>query len=134
MGCHEVILLDTCAIIWDALETTKLTPKAKKAIKRDEQELLICDISIWEISMLIKKKRLVIDDTPSGFIKLLLQSRNFIVQEITPEIAEISVNFGSEINNDPADRLIAATSIVRNAPIVTADQNLRDATTIKTVW
>jgi len=129
-----VILLDTCAIIWDALETPKLTPKAKKAIKRDEQELLICDISIWEISMLIKKERIVIDDTSSGFINLLLQSRNFIIQQITPEIAELSVNFGSEINNDPADRLIAATSIFRNAPIVTADQNLRDASIIKTIW
>ena len=129
-----MILLDTCAIIWDALETTKLTLKVKKAIKRYEQELLICDISIWEISMLIKKERLVVDDTSSGFINLLLQSRNFKVQTITPEIAEISVNFGTEINNDPADRLIAATSIVRNAPIITADQNLRDATIIKTIW
>jgi len=129
-----MILLDTCAIIWDALKVTNLTPAAKKAIKRDEDELLICDISIWEISMLIKKRRLEVDDTSSGFINLLLQSRNYIIQEITPEIAELSVNFGSEINSDPADRLIAATSITRNAPIVTADQNLRDATLIETIW
>lgn len=129
-----MILLDTCTIIWDALEITKLTPQAKKAIKRDEKELLICDISIWEISMLIKKRRIEVDDTSSGFINLLLQSRNFFIQEITPEIAELSVNFGPEINDDPADRLIAATSIYRNAPIVTADQNLRNATIIETIW
>lgn len=129
-----MILLDTCAIIWDALETSKLTQKAKKAIKNSESELIICDISIWEISMLIKRKRLVFDDTASGFINLLLQSRNFHIQEITPEIAELSVNFGSEINHDPADRLIAATSILRNAPIITADQNLRNATILETIW
>jgi len=129
-----MILLDTCAIIWDALEVSKLSSTATKAIKRDENELLICDISIWEISMLIKKGRLVVDDTSSGFTNLLLQSRSFIIQEITPEIAELSVNFGTEINSDPADRLIAATSIVRNAPIVTADQNLRDATIVETIW
>jgi len=129
-----MILLDTCAIIWDALEVSKLSSTATKAIKRDENELLICDISIWEISMLIRKGRLVVDYTSSGFTNLLLQSRNFIIQEITPEIAELSVNFGPEINSDPADRLIAATSIVRNAPIVTADQNLREATIVETIW
>jgi len=129
-----VILLDTCAIIWDALDSSKLSPDAKNVIELNGSELMICDISIWEISMLIKRKRLVVDDVASGFIKLLLQSRNYLVQEITPEIAELSVNFGPEINNDPADRLIAATSILRNAPVVTADQNLRTATMVETIW
>ena len=129
-----MILLDTCAIVWDALEVSKLTPKAKKAIKRDEDNLLICDISILEISMLIKNKRVIVDDSTSGFINLLLQSRNFVVQDITPEIAELSVNFGDDINNDPADRIIAATSIYRSAPIITADRNLRDATSVETIW
>ena len=129
-----MILLDTCAIVWDGLDASKLSPKAKKAIKQSENELMICDISIWEISMLIKRKRLVVDVTSAGFINLLLQSRNYHIQEITPEIAELSVNFGSEINNDPADRLIAATSILRNAPIITADQNIRDASIIETIW
>ena len=129
-----MIVLDTCAIIWDALDASKLTAKAEKAIAQNAGELVICDISIWEIAMLIKRKRLVIDLDTSGFINLLLQSRNFRIQEITPEIAELSVNFTSEVNNDPADRLIAATSILRSAPIVTADQNLRKATVIETIW
>lgn len=84
--------------------------------------------------MFIKKKRLVVDDTVSGFINLILQSRNFRIQEITPEIAELSVNFRAEIYSDPADRLIAATSIIRNAPIITADKNLRDTTILETIW
>ena len=129
-----MILLDTCAIIWDALDAGKLSPDAKNSIELNHSELIICDISIWEIAMLIKRKRLVLDATASGFINLLLQSRNYFIQEITPEIAELSVNFGSEINNDPADRLIAATSILGNAPIVTADENLRGATMVETIW
>ena len=129
-----MIVLDTCAIIWDALDAGQLTSKAKKAIERHENDLIICDISIWEIAMLIKRKRLVVDDTASGFINLVIQSRNYFVQKITPEIAELSVNFGSEINNDPADRLIAATSLLGNAPIVTADENLRAASMLKTIW
>lgn len=129
-----MILLDTCAIVWDALEPDKLSPKAKKAIKDFDDELIISDISIWEISMMINKGRIEIDGSSSEFTKLLIQARNYQVQEITPEIAELSVNFGVEINKDPADRLIAATSILCNAPIVTADKNLRGASLIETIW
>ena len=129
-----MIVLYTCAIIWDALDASKLTSRAKNAIELNARELIISDISIWEISMLIKKRRLVVDDSASGFIHLVLQSRNYLVQEITPEIAELSVNFGSEMNSDPADRLIAATSVLGNAPVVTADENLRAATMLETIW
>ena len=96
--------------------------------------MIICDISIWEISMLIKKKRLVIDATAAGLVNLLLQARNYHVQAITPEIASLSVDFGPEISSDPADRLIAATSIVMHAPVITANRALRDAAVVETIW
>lgn len=129
-----MILLATCAIIWIALEPSKLTPKAKKAINRSQQEMIISDISIWEISVLTRRKRLVIDDTAAGFMNLIIQSLNCHIQPITPEIAKLSVHLGAEINNDPADRLIAATPIIENAPVITVDQNLRDAAILETIW
>ena len=129
-----MILLDTCTILWDALEPDKLTAEAGRAIEESGNQLIICDISLWEIAMLIRKNRLVVDDTISGFTSLLLQARGFLVSEITPEIAELSVNFGAEISKDPADRLIAATSIVMSAPVVTADRNMRAAPKIDTIW
>jgi len=131
-----VILLDTCAIIWDALDQTKLTDKAKAAIaKADEHNtLIISDISIWEISMLIKRGRIEIDTTAASFLNLFLESRNVSIVSISPEIAELSTNFESEINTDPANRIIAATSIIRNAQLVTADLNLRQSALIDTIW
>ena len=131
-----MILMDTCAIIWDALEPTELSKSAMAAIdKADEHNaLIISDISIWEISMLIKKQRLEVNTTPANFVNLFLQSRNVSVQSISPEIAELSVSFSAEINKDPADRIIAATSIIRNAQLVTADQNLRDGEMLDTIW
>ena len=130
-----MILLDTCAIIWDALESKKLSRKAKKAINDADKQgaLLIADISMWEISMLLKKGRVEIDATPARFINLFLQARNIAVKSISPEIAELSVNLGEEIGKDPADRLIAATAIVYNARLVTADQGLAGAGLIDTL-
>jgi PIN domain nuclease of toxin-antitoxin system len=131
-----MILMDTCAIVWDALEPKKLTEKAAKAIsKADEQNaLIISHISIWEISMLIKKRRIEVDTSAAHFINLFLESRNISVKSISPEIAELSVNFSSEINNDTADRIIAATSIIHNSRLVTADQNLLASEMLDTIW
>jgi PIN domain nuclease of toxin-antitoxin system len=131
-----MILMDTCAIIWDALDPKQLSAKAKKAInKADENNaLIISDISLWEIAMLNKKGRIQISTTPANFINLFLQSRNIAVISISPEIAELSVSFGLEINGDPADRIIAATSIIHNAQLVTADNNLRSCKAIDTLW
>jgi PIN domain nuclease of toxin-antitoxin system len=84
--------------------------------------------------MLIKKKRLEVDSTATYFINLFLQSRNINIQSITPEIAELAVNFDHSINNDPADRIIAATSIINNAQLVTSDKNLRASEQLNTIW
>lgn len=131
-----MILLDTCAIIWDALDQAKLTDKARAAItKADEHNaLIISDISIWEISMLIKRSRVEVATTAANFLNLFLESRNISVASISPEIAELSTSLGSEINNDPANRIIAATSIIHNAQLITADSNLRQSKLIDTIW
>lgn len=131
-----MIILDTCTFIWDALSHPKLTARAKKHIVLAEQkeQLLICDITLWEVAMLINKGRLAVATTATKFIQLALQARNINVLPITAEIAELSVSFDKTINQDPADRLIAASAIIHNANIVTADQNLRDCPLVKTVW
>jgi len=131
-----MILMDTCAIIWDALEQQRITPVALKAINNADAHnaLIVSDISIWEISMLIKRGRIEVATTPANFINLFLQSRNISVISISPEIAELSVSFGSEMNNDPADRIIAATAVIQNAQLVTADTNLLNSELVDTLW
>ena len=131
-----MILLDTCAIIWDALEPNKLSGPARHAIEQADQQraLMIADISLWEIAMLVRKGRLQIDTKPARFLQLFLQSRQVKVQPLSPDIAELSVSLAGDINIDPADRMIAATSILHNAQLVTADQNLINSKQLDTIW
>jgi len=129
-----LILLDTCAVIWDALDRARLSAEAAAVIERNDGELMVCDISIWEIAMLIEKGRLQVAAPAAEFIRLALQSRNYYVQEITPEIAELSARLGADGLADPADRLIAATSILLNAPLLTADERLQSVGAVQTVW
>ena len=131
-----MIVMDTCAIIWDALDRSKITDEAAEAIEKADvhNALIVADISIWEIAMLIKRSRIEVDATTSVFLNRFLASRNVSVVSISPEIAELSQSFGAEISNDPADRIIAATSIIYNARLVTADTNLRASSLVDTLW
>lgn len=131
-----MILLDTCAVVWDALDPSRVTRKAMQAIDRADRHdaLIVSDISVWEIAMLIDKGRVEVATGAANFINLFLQSRSVSVEPISPEIAELSTNLDSDIGGDPADRIIAATSIVRNAQLVTADHTLRASELVDTVW
>ncbi len=127
-----MITLDTCSLVWLSLSPDRLSKNADKAIKNNS--LIMSDISFWEIAMLTKNGRLIIDTSYSEFIKLLLSSFSIQVDPITPEIARMSVEFDDSVNSDPADRIIAATSLIENAPLVTADKNLINAKVINTIW
>lgn len=131
-----MIVLDTHVIIWDALNPEKISSNAREAIyhANNEDGIIICDISLWEIAMLIKKERVKIDVKYRDFIDLLLDSNNYSIYNITPAIAELSTNFPDTINKDPADRIIAATSKIYSAPLVTADENLLKADELNTIW
>lgn len=131
-----MIILDTHVIIWDALSPEKISEKAKESISHANQGdgIFLCDICLWEIAMLMKKKRINVETSYQSFIRLILDSNKYIIHGITAEVAELSVNFPKTINKDPADRIIAATSIHNNAPLLTADENLIKAPEITTIW
>lgn len=131
-----MIVLDTHVIIWDALASDNLSAAAREAIVQANQAdgLIICDISLWEIAMLLQKGRLQVDIDCVTFINLLLQANKTIVQSISPQIATLAAQFPEQINKDPADRLIAATTVTENATLITADRNLQNSTLIPTLW
>lgn len=131
-----MIVLDTHVIIWDALAPERLSEPAQTAITQANQSdgMIICDISLWEIAMLLQKGRLRVDTDPLSFMNLLLQANKTLVQAITPQIATLATQLPTEINKDPADRLIAATTLAENSTLLTADRNLQAAELLPTLW
>ena len=131
-----MIALDTHVIIWDALKPEKISAKAREVIDQanDSGEIIIVDISLWEIAMLMKKKRFKVDVHYNDLIKLIREANSYVVQPITAEIAERSVSISSQINLDPVESIICAVSQILNAPLVTANTDLRNSTDLKTIW
>ncbi len=130
-----MIVLDTHALIYDALTPARLSARARKAIALAfvERDIACSDISLWEIAMLIARKRLdpVVD--ARQFLDDLIAARHVRVLPITAEIAVLSQ---SDLfsHGDPADRLIAATAQLHRAALITSDANLRKLKEITAIW
>ena len=130
-----MIVLDTQVIVFDALDPTSLSARARNAVNQaaENRELACSDISLWEIAMLIAKGRLEPGMDANQFLEDLIAARRINVLPITPEIAVLSQADGFS-HGDPADRLIAATAMFHRARLVTSDAKLRKLRSLATLW
>lgn len=85
----------------------------------EDEAIAISDIVLWEISKLIQQKRIELDVDCLAFRKLLARLTVF---PITLEIARQSTTL--DFKSDPADEIIAATSIVERMPLLTRDRKI----------
>ena len=83
------------------------------------EPLAISDIVLWELAKLVELRRLDFDFDDANFRSFL---RNNTIFPITLEIARQSTKL--DFKSDPADQIIAATSIVEKTPLITRDRRI----------
>jgi PIN domain nuclease of toxin-antitoxin system len=129
-----VILLDTHVLLWMSSASSRLSAKARAAIQdaRGGGGIFISDITLWEIALLAQRGRIEIAGTVDSFVHEI--SAPVVIKPITAAIASMAVHFPEEYPQDPADRLIGATSRVEVLPLVTADRQLRRSPLLDTIW
>ena len=130
-----MVVLDTNALIFDALQPKRLTPRAVRTIEAASArgDIACSDISLWEIAMLVAKDRLDPGADLTQFLHDMIQARGLRVLPITPEIAALaqSAQFS---HGDPADRIISATALYHQAKLVSADASLQKLKVLEIVW
>jgi PIN domain nuclease of toxin-antitoxin system len=74
-----VIAVDTHVIVWDALRSRQVSRKAREAMDRANAAdgIILCDISLWEIAMLMTARRLKVDAPYSEFMSYSFQEKFF---------------------------------------------------------
>lgn len=121
------ILLDTHIFIWLMSGSDRLTQKAKKSIEtctENEGYIFVSAISIWEIGMLVQKRRLTLKEPILQWVQESLSAPYTQLATLSPEIAVESCQLPGEFHGDPADRMIVATSRVLNTPLLTMDDRI----------
>jgi len=129
-----VILLDTHVLIWMSSDPKRLSKKARAAIREARQKtgIAAASITLWELTWLAENRRILVSGSVESFVRETIS--RVIVMPMTPEIVALAVRLPPDYPKDPADRLIASTAIVDGIPLVTADERIRQARVVQTIW
>ena len=125
MGSFErmKLLLDTHILLWSLLDPAKLTMQVAIELENLSNELWLSPISTWEILILVEKGRVVLDADPITWVRDVFRKIPVKEAHINHEIAIQSrmLDFAHE---DLADRFLAATALIYDLTLVTADERL----------
>lgn len=119
------LLLDTHVFVWLMNGDEALSSNAQHHIEDVVKKgggLAISSISLWEISMLQVRNRIILNQTCLSWFKHCLSAPGMHLIDLTPEIVFDSCNLPHEFHGDPADRIIVATARLLDIPLVTRDQ------------
>jgi len=97
--------------------TGALRPRETRLLSADRWS--VSAIVLWEIAKLAQLGRIAVDLDDPDVVRVLARVH---VWPLTREIARTSTRL--DFRGDPADELIAATSVVQKIPLVTRDRAL----------
>ena len=121
------LLLDTHILLWALLDPSKLTERVATELESVSNELWLSPITTWEILILAEKGRIALDSEPAAWIKKVFKRMPFREAPLTHEVAIRSRSVDLK-HHDPADRFLAATAVVYDLTLVTADTRLLKST------
>ena len=131
-----MIVLDTHAWVWFISNPELLSERAKRYLDAavEEKAIMISSISVWEVALLIAKKRLILTLELNDWIAKSEMLPFFKFIPVDNSVAIKSVNLPQPLHRDPADRIIIATAISLGAPIVTKDEKILNYPHVQTIW
>jgi PIN domain nuclease of toxin-antitoxin system len=117
------LLLDTHIWIWSDLEPKRLSADVDSALADSKNELWLSPVSIWEVTVLLRKRRIRLPEEFRAWLEESVQALGLREVALTWSVAaELqSLAIGHE---DPADLFLVATAKTFDLTLVTADERL----------
>lgn len=134
----SAVVTDTHALLWFLGDSSKLSRAAFQALENAEQEglaIYVPAIVLVELRYLVEKGR---DISESDF-EMIVANLNSpssapMFAPLTQSIAEDLRRVPRSVVPDMPDRLIAATALNLDLPLVSKDREILKLTNIKVVW
>jgi len=120
------LLLDTHIILWSAADPERLPPGFINELTSADAELWFSPISVWEILILAEKKRIRLKGDRIKAVRRMFQEIPAREAALNREVAMQS-RLVDMPHQDPADRFLAATALVYDLTLATADKRIIDA-------
>ncbi len=124
------LLLDTHIWIWMVGKSDQLSPRVVRVLQEPTTEFWLSPVSIWEVFILLRKRRLKI---PEGFTTWVTRALTAVPITEAPLTFDVVQALPSiELSHaDPADHFLVASAKVFDLTLVTADEKLIKAPGIK---
>jgi PIN domain nuclease of toxin-antitoxin system len=129
-------LLDTHAAIWYLRPSKELSPAALHAIRQAiglGKPIYISAISLVETIYLVERGRLPLEALQRFEDALTDRASGMVVVPLDTAVAEAVHKIPRAAVPDMPDRIIAATALHLNAPLITRDRRLQSVG-IRTIW
>jgi len=125
-------LLDTHALIfWFSKENVSQEYIDFLDEQNELENLYVSSISFWETALLVKKKRIELEDVNAWRIGLIENSSIKLIRPSAREMIE-STNL-PDYHKDPFDRLLIVQALTNNCLFVTKDKIIQQYN-LKTFW
>ena len=129
-----MIVLDTHALLWWALDPDRLSRPASTILREMERQGGFASaISIWELGIEIQRGKLDLGISIEDFARRVVRSGIVELVAVDTAIWLGSLALDWE-HRDPADRVIVATAIMRGVPLVTADEVIHGFAGVEHIW
>ena len=126
------ILLDTHLWIWYLSGSARLPKRYRESLNRDNNQIWLSPISVWETLILAEKGKLSLKPEPISWIQQSL--KRWPIKE-APLNIQVSIR-SRQLDlphQDPADRFISATALIYDLTLITIDERLISAPWLPTV-
>lgn len=124
---RETLLLDTHIWVWLVSNALERVPAATRAALEESaarRSLRVSSISVWEVGMLARKKRLGLTMHVSTWVERGLAAPGVQQVPLDSAVALLSTALPDDPPADPADRLLIAEAYSYGWTLVTADARI----------
>lgn len=118
-------LLDTHTFLWSLLNTKQLPKKVKAEIKNQDNEIYVSSISLWEIAIKSRLKKLELKGIKIEELEEMIERMDFKTIAMTASDSIGYCNLAEETHKDPFDRMLIWQCINRNLTIISKDSEFK---------
>ena len=129
-----MIVLDTHALLWWALDPGQLSSTAQQVLSDMERRGGFASaISIWELAIKVKRNKLQLPIGVDEFTRRIERSGVVQLVSVDAELWLRSVALPWD-HADPADRVIVATALALGLPLLSKDAAIRGFPGLNALW
>lgn len=128
---------DTHGLLWHLYNVNKLSAQVKEIFIRadnGEYQIVVPAIVLVETVYLAERGRITADAVDNVLQLLQAGADNYVVAALDAGVAHALRKVDPSIVPDMPDRVIAATALHWNLPLLTRDAKIQKLSNVQTVW